>query len=1238
AEARRRRVAQSAAPPGAPPDVGAAPGTVPVDPLHPRPADVLLWATVARLAPGADLAGAGAAGALSAHAGSSGAAPGTTVGTTAGGSVGAAGGGTTVAAPGGTSSSPVRLPDGCVAVVGPREVALAAARALLVDVLASGAPLTVRPAAQDAPAWSWCRWLPHARAVRTLDAVATADPPGLVVVDGPVPAGELARAWERCAPVGTDVLLVLGDRAQVPAWCRTLVDVSGAVAVVTGPDGARTPREHVGVTAGWALGLARRLAAAEHLGRLGTGDGDRAGEPDPGDPTARLLPSAVALGPLLGAPRAPDRLATWVAERWQDAARRDGHGLRTVLGVGPGGAPVAVDLVRDGPHVLVAGTTGAGKSELLQTFVAGLALGRSPDELSFALVDFKGGASFGACGRLPHVVGQVTDLDPGLAGRALAGLRAELRRRERILAAADVASIDALPRGRLARLVVVVDEFRALADDLPDLVPGLLRVAAQGRSLGVHLVLATQRPAGAVSADVRANVTLRIALRVVDVADSRDVVDSPHAARVPASTPGRLVLRRGAEPPVAVQGARAGGPLGRPEARVRLADPWGAGRGPGGPAPNSADDHLPLLVAAARQVAACSGLRPHPAPWLPALPTRVGPDELARVDGIDGIARVDGEAVRSDDRTLPVALGDLPALQRHTVVRWDPRDGHLAVQGRSRSGRTTTLRTVGLAALDHGWAVHAIGSGLADLAAHPGTGTVVDRSDPRRVVRLLRLLAGHDDGQSRPAGLDRTTGRTLLLVDDVEAVRGVLAGVAGGAGADALADVLADSPTAVAVSASGPTVGGLASLVGVRAVLASRDRHDDVSLGVPAALAGQGGPPGRAVWLGPGDPLVCQVVLPRTVARGRSGRPAPLRRGAFRLRPLPDDVGSADLDVAGHAPGGVDPRPAVVVADPGRLVTSADGDETDVVPGPGPTCGPVGRGAADGAVGRAVADIADVAVSRAAADVAVSRAVAVGRGGDDGRTLWLDVGRGALVVGPPGSGRTSTLALLARHAAATGSLRAVVSRDDVLASAVMPAPGRAARTTDRARSGNGNGNGTKDGRASSNSHGNRDGSGTTDWRASGISNGNQSGNGNGAIVVRRYAPADVARLLDTLEAGQGAATFPSRAAAPRVVVVDDLDVLTQLCVLEADRLAALCRDGLVLLASATTGAAASALRGPLADLRGARSGIVLAPRERGSAEVFGHGLEWLTEPGRPRPGRGVLVQGARLAPLQVARP
>ncbi|WP_255371605.1 FtsK/SpoIIIE domain-containing protein, partial [Cellulosimicrobium sp. CUA-896] len=285
-------------------------------------------------------------------------------------------------------------------------------------------------------------------------------------------------------------------------------------------------------------------------------------------------------GPAADGPdAAPTDLETWVARRWKDAAGRDHRALRTPLGVGADGAVVSVDLVADGPHVLVAGTTGSGKSELLQTLVAGLALGRSPAELTFALVDFKGGASFGACGRLPHVVGQVTDLDAGLAGRALAGLRAELHRRERVLADAGAASVDELPAGTLPRLVVVMDEFRALADDLPDFLPGLLRVAAQGRSLGVHLVLATQRPAGAVSADVRANITLRLALRVVDAADSRDVVDTPHAALVPARTPGRLVLRCGAAPPVACSARAPGPPCGqaRPE-RARPRDGGRAGR------------------------------------------------------------------------------------------------------------------------------------------------------------------------------------------------------------------------------------------------------------------------------------------------------------------------------------------------------------------------------------------------------------------------------------------------------------------------------------------------------------------------------------------------------------------------------------------------------------------------------------------------------------------------------------
>src|SRR5690606_26971824 len=166
-------------------------------------------------------------------------------------------------------------------------------------------------------------------------------------------------------------------------------------------------------------------------------------------------------------------------------------------------------------------------------------------------------------------------------------------------------------------------------------------------------------------------------------------------------------------------------------------------------------------------------------------------------------------------------------------------------------------------------------------------------------------------------------------VDDVEAVRAALADVAGGAGADLLADVLAEGTTAVALAGSGPTVAGLAAHVGVRVVLASRDRHDDVSLGVPSPLAGQGGPAGRAVWLGPDDPLLCQVALPRVVepdpetdpparstpgadarpkrehlraqVRESDGEPGTVRAtgggsGVMRLARLPDRVDASDLD------------------------------------------------------------------------------------------------------------------------------------------------------------------------------------------------------------------------------------------------------------------------------------------------------------------------------------------------------
>lgn len=743
------------------------------------------------------------------------------------------------------------LRDGSVAVLGADDLARSVARALVAGLAARGWAVRV---ADDARDWSWGRWLP-------------ADGPPVRVVDGPpggvaVPAGPEAPAGS----VAPDLVVSVGI---VPPGCRSVVQVLDARRVrITGPDGAARVVPLVGVTVEWAEHLARLLAGGAWLGRtaatLGgpSGTGDRlvghgsggllGGAARTEGPVACTddprLPAAVSLTRAHGLDEEPG--PDQVAARWSGADR-----WAVPLGIGAGGRPVLLDLVRDGPHLLVAGTTGSGKSELLQTLVLGLALTRSPADVALVLVDFKGGASLGACGRLPHVVGQVTDLEPGLAARALTGLRAELRRRERVLAEHGVADVVALAPGVLPRLVVVIDEFRALADDLPAFLPGLLRIAAQGRSLGVHLVLATQRPGGAVGPDLRANVSARIALRVTDPLESRDVVDDPAAAYIPGTAPGRAVLRIGSAPPVVMQCAHA---TASPEARtplVRRAPARASSRATGPAAARGAEpDVATLVVDAARHAARTLGHRPAEPPWLPPLPRSAGFGDLP-------------PRTRRARGGLALALGDDPDRQRRTTVTWHPEDGHLAVVGQARSGRTTALVTLGLAALRQGWTVHGFArdtAGLAALAHHPGYAGTRHPDDAGAFARMLPDVARDSTGTSAgtitpgpvtsrsitPGTVAPGADRTLVLVDGIEDARGGLPAAA------------LRSGVAFAVTADGPSVGGLAARFGPRLVLLGTDRASDVVLGAPVLLAGAGGPPGRAAWCGRGEPVLCQVLEP----------------------------------------------------------------------------------------------------------------------------------------------------------------------------------------------------------------------------------------------------------------------------------------------------------------------------------------------------------------------------------------
>lgn len=228
---------------------------------------------------------------------------------------------------------------------------------------------------------------------------------------------------------------------------------------------------------------------------------------------------------------------------------RKPHNVDTAVAVGVTGSGVArIDLIGDGPHALVAGTTGSGKSVFLSAWIHALALKFSPAEVRFVLIDFKGGAAFTPLSTLPHTDCVVSNLSSVAGLRALKCVLAEVMRRERLLAQAGVADCEAYNRvadAPLPRLITVIDEFQALVQQVPESVEMLEQLTALGRSLGIHAVLATQRPAGVVTARMKSNIALRVCLRVRDASDSRDIIDADDAAGLDPTRPGLGILSTG---------------------------------------------------------------------------------------------------------------------------------------------------------------------------------------------------------------------------------------------------------------------------------------------------------------------------------------------------------------------------------------------------------------------------------------------------------------------------------------------------------------------------------------------------------------------------------------------------------------------------------------------------------------------------------------------------------------------
>jgi len=441
------------------------------------------------------------------------------------------------------------------------------------------------------------------------------------------------------------------------------------------------------------------------------------------------------------------------------------NGRSTIATVGQGASGILnLDLEKDGPHALVAGTTGAGKSEFLQTFVASLALANRPEALNFVLVDYKGASAFAECAALPHTVGMVTNLDGHLTERALRSLEAELKRREielKALGAKDLNDAwrfhpDEAPKRGLSRLVLMIDEFAELVQELPDFVSGLIRIARVGRSLGVHLVLATQRPAGVVTPEMRANTGLRVALRMEDKADSSEVIDAPNAASVSRLTPGRGFVRAGGMPQLhEFQTARVGG--GRTEQQIQAEPPsvmevgWASlGLGPRFPKKEAVvqrETDLSAICALMIEAANLGGFDVPRRPWLDPLPLKVHIEEVQLAQSANRSASLD----QASEATSAVAIGliDLPDFQRQDHFLFDlSKPASWGIAGSSRSGRTSTLITLAVAlmqalpptdlsvfGLDFG------GGGLLGLAEFAHCGGIIRPTESERMEQFIAKLS-----------------------------------------------------------------------------------------------------------------------------------------------------------------------------------------------------------------------------------------------------------------------------------------------------------------------------------------------------------------------------------------------------------------------------------------------------------------------------------------------------------------
>ncbi|MFF7580966.1 type VII secretion protein EccCa [Streptomyces sp. NPDC008061] len=714
---------------------------------------------------------------------------------------------------------------GVLSLLGPEERTSELAASLLMQLAVLHAPddvqvIALTPGEGD---WAWVKWLPHARQPGGADLIpmVSEDIEGItdllqshvdrvreeraeranalglrretaatrhvvVVLDGFRPAAEWARLplvsdlmAEAGLVSGIHVVCLVTKESEEPSRvdARARVDAEGNLSLETRhPDLVQAVQSAIADVCPPQLGeqTAKALAPLKLSGEQ-----------------EQVLARTIALPEMLGV----TDLGTFdPTQLWRDPD--DDALLRLPIGFTGDGAPLVLDLKESalggiGPHGLVVGATGSGKSELLRTLVTGLTMTHAPEHLGFVLVDFKGGATFAGVTELPHVAGLITNLadDLALVDRVRTALQGEQQRRQQmlrragnvdsvreyqILQAAGGTDIDGRPLEPMPYLMIVVDEFGELLAQRPDFIELFVQIGRVGRSLGLHLLLATQRLDEGRLRGLESHLSYRICLRTFSAQESRAVIGTPDAYRLP-SIPGSAYLKVDESVYERFRVAHISGAYQQPDEREPQPGPSLA------PEPfglRTAEDAANVVTEEAEPSVTLA--RPKPGQrtemqvtveqvrtygnpvhqvWLPPLPTAIELDSMLGPVGNDKNRGFHSRLwPHGSGLSFPIGVVDLPSRQEQRAMLLDlsGQQGHLMVVGAPQSGKSTLLRSLMMSAMlthtpdelqflgiDFG------GGSLAGLERSPHVSGITTRHDEARTRRALSVVRQLVDDRER---------------------------------------------------------------------------------------------------------------------------------------------------------------------------------------------------------------------------------------------------------------------------------------------------------------------------------------------------------------------------------------------------------------------------------------------------------------------------------------------------------